>query len=88
LLAEVVTVFNSVPNKMALSKLHAEVMSGELTIVCSGDAEDAESGREFASKASAGDRVKQALQQAQKKSTALSKDGVGFDFIKKVTVGR
>jgi hypothetical protein len=87
-LGHILLIFNAAPNKVVLSKLKADVVGGDETIVCSAESEDLASGNEFVNDASKGPNVEFAVLSSSHKSSTLAKEGIGFDFNKKVGVDK
>ena len=88
MLGNLILIFNSAPEKVAISKLKAAITGGEVTIELAADSEDPESARTFAAEAGKGPGVLYTVLASTKKSTVLGPDGLGFDIDKKVMVGQ
>jgi hypothetical protein len=86
LLGNVALVIDAVPTSVAFESVQVEVMDAQLTITCKSQAETSDAGQAFVAAASLGPNVAYAVQASTMKSETLGKDGVAFDFIKRVNL--
>lgn len=86
-LGQLALVFNSAAPGVAISSAKVEILAGEMTISCHADATASASGREFVDKASKGPDTLSAIQSSSHRSDLLGKQGVTFEFVKRIKVG-
>jgi len=85
-LGHTLQVLNSAKAGMAFETVAADVISGELTISCRADAETNSVVQSFIEDASKGSNVKSTLLKTAQKNGKLTPDGIGFEYVKVVTV--
>jgi hypothetical protein len=86
LLGNLTLVVNAVPTSVTFDTVRAEILDAELTITCKSQAENDAAGQLFVDGASKGPNVVYAVQASTMKSNVLAKNGVAFDFIKRVNL--
>ena len=87
-LGQTVLVLNAAPTGMAFESLSIDVISGEQTIRCKADAEQDSVIRTFVQKAGEGPQELSTQIANSRSADKLSEDGVAFELVKKVEVGR
>ncbi len=85
-LGHVAGLLNTVPTKMALSRVRADIIGGEMTLRGKADAEDFATAQYFVEQAAADESADDALLISTRRNDALAVGGVTFEFIKKVVL--
>lgn len=87
-LGEVLALFNRAPEGVALTSFKSEVLGGEIQMRAVAEAESSSIGRTFVEKAGEGANVIASLQVSSRRSKLLGEQGISFDYVKKVKVGK
>lgn len=85
-LGHAVKVINAAPAGMAFDTVGADVIGGELAIRCKADAESNSVVQYFIDHAGRGENVNSTLLATAQKNGKLSRDGVGFEYVKRIGV--
>lgn len=85
-LGHTIGVINSASAGMAFETITADVIGGELTLRCKADAESNAVVQTFLSQAGGGPNVNSTLLATAQRNARLSKDGVGFEYVKRIGV--
>lgn len=81
-----VSVINAASAGMAFESITAEVIGGEMTLRCKADAESNAVVQSFLTQAGQGPNVNSTLLATAQRNGRLSKDGVGFEYVKRIGV--
>lgn len=85
-LGQTILVMNSAEAGMAFQRIESDVISGELTINCTADAESNSVVQNFIDRAGNGQNVNSTLLRTAQKNGKLAPDGLGFEYVKAVAV--
>jgi len=85
---EMLAVLNASSPKMAMEMLDASIIGGEMTLRGKAQAEDYLSAQDFVSLTGQTAHVKSSILTTARPNIALGKDGVTFEFAKKVALGK
>lgn len=83
-----IVVMNSASSGMAIETLSLDVLGGDLTIRCKAQAERSTVTEDFLAAAGKGNSVVSTLLATSQKDSRLGSDGVIFEYVKRVEVGK
>jgi len=85
-LGHTVLVINSASAGMAFETVSADVIGGEMTLHCKADAESNAVAQNFIEQAGQGPNVESTLLATAEKNDKLARDGIGFEYVKRIEV--
>jgi hypothetical protein len=85
-LGHTVLVINSASAGMAFETVSADVIGGEMTLHCKADAESNLVAQNFIEQAGGGPNVESTLLATAEKNGKLARDGIGFEYVKRIQV--